>query len=127
MLGAEGFELRHPHHGAVERHDLADDARGLETGEAGEVDRGLGLSRAHQHAAVAGAQGEHVTRTREVFGLRVRIDGGEDGGGAVGRGDSRGRALLGLDGHAECGAELRRVLGVLDHQGNAKLVEPAAR
>ena len=41
---------------AVLVHDLADHPRGVEAGEPGDVDGGLGVAGADQHAAVAGAQ-----------------------------------------------------------------------
>ena len=46
-------QLRHPRHRPVVVHDLADDAGGIQPGDAREVDGGLGLAGAHEHAAVA--------------------------------------------------------------------------
>ena len=47
---------------------------GLETGDARQVHRRLGVPGAHQHAAVARAQRKHVARARQVarLGRRVR-------------------------------------------------------
>ena len=59
-------------------------------------------------------------------GLRAGVDGRQDRARAVGRGDPGGRALLGLDGHAERGAEARAVLAVLDHERDAQVVQPVA-
>ena len=49
-------------HRPVLVHDLADDPGGVQAGQAREVDRRLGLARAAQDAAVAGAQREDVAR-----------------------------------------------------------------
>jgi hypothetical protein len=68
-----------------------------------------------------------VPRPGEILGTRLGVDGGEDGLGAVGRGDAGRGATLGLDGHAERGPELRAVLLVADHQGDPKLVEALSR
>ena len=107
----KGDQLRHARHGAVLIHDFADDSAGFELGQAGQIDGGLGLSGANQHAAFAGAQGEDVARAGEVARTAGGPDGGADGVGAVGRGDSGGDALGGVDGFAEGGAEARGVHG----------------
>ena len=62
----EALQVGEPRHRAVVLHDLADDAGRLEPGEPREVDRGLGLSGAHQDAAVARAQREDVARRADV-------------------------------------------------------------
>ena len=62
MLLGEELEVRHPRHRPVVVHDLADDARRREVGEAREVDRAFGLPGAHEDAALAGAQREDVAR-----------------------------------------------------------------
>ena len=58
----ERLEVGQPRHAAVVAHDLADDARGRETGEPREVDGALGLPGAHQHAAAPRAEREDVAR-----------------------------------------------------------------
>ena len=121
---AERLEVPDPGHGAVLVHHLADHPGGVEAGQPGQVHRRLGLAGALEHAAGDRAQREHVPGPGQVLGARLGIDGGEDGLGAVGGGDAGGGAALGLDGHAERGAETGGVLLVLDHQGNAQLVEP---
>ncbi len=63
---AELDEVGHPGHRAVLVHDLADDARGGEPREACEVDGGLGLAGALEHAARACPQREDVARLDEV-------------------------------------------------------------
>ena len=55
---AELDEVRHPGHRPVVVHHLADDPGRGEAGEAREVDRGLRLPGALEHAAGAGAQRE---------------------------------------------------------------------
>ena len=62
VLAAEGDEVGNAGHRAVVAHDFADDAGGIEAGHAGQVDGGLGLAGADQHAAAAGAQRERRGR-----------------------------------------------------------------
>ena len=126
VLAAEPLELRHARHRAVLVHHLADDARGVEAGEPREVDGGLGLAGAHEHAAFLRAQREHVAGTREVLGPRGGVDRGEHGARAVGRRDAGGDAGARLDRHAEGGPEARAVLLVAHHQRDAQLVETLA-
>ena len=134
VAGAEFAELRHPRHGAVVVHDLADDAGGGQAGETGEVHGRLRLAGAHQHAAFARAQGKDMAGPRQVLGPAFRIDGGEDGAGAVGGGDAGGDARAGVDGFAEGGAEIGGVLGAHQRQpevvaafrGKGQADEPAA-
>ena len=59
---------------AVVVHDFADHAGRVQAGDARQIDGRLGLPGAHQHAAVARAQREHVPGPRQVarpwcFGL----------------------------------------------------------
>ena len=124
VLLRELRERRHARHGAVVVHDFADHAGRRQPGDARQVDGRLGLSGAHQHAAVARAQREHVAGPREVGRLGLRIDRRAHRGGAIGRGDAGAGAALGFDRHAERGFEPRRVL--LDHQRDLELVEPLA-
>ena len=58
VLLGELLEVGHARHRAVVAHDLADDAGGLEPGEAREIDRALGLPGAHQHAAALARSGK---------------------------------------------------------------------
>jgi hypothetical protein len=124
VLAAEGLQARSARHRSVFVHHLADHARRVEAGQAGQVHRGLGLARAHEHAAVHGPQREHVAGTGQVAGPGRGIDGREHGARAIARGDPGGRPLLGLDGHAEGGPELRVVLLVAHHERDAQLVQP---
>ena len=61
-------EVGHARHGAVVVHDLADHRRRREAGETGEVDAGLGLSGALEHAAGPGHEREDVARLHELVG-----------------------------------------------------------
>ncbi len=73
VFAAELGELRHARHGAVVVHDFADDARGNQSGEAGEIDGGFGLSGADEDSAFAGAKRERCGRD-----ARDRWDGSRD-------------------------------------------------
>ena len=70
VLLGELRQLRHARHRAVLVHDFADDAGRIEPGDARQIDGRFGLPGAHQHAAVARAQRQHVTRPRQVARLR---------------------------------------------------------
>ena len=120
VLGAERDEVGDARHFAVVAHDFADDAGGIEAGQARQVDGGFGLAGAHQHAALARAQREDVAGTGEIGGGGFGIDGGADGVGAVGGGDAGGDAFAGFDGLSEGGAEARGVL--LRHGEEAQVV-----
>ena len=74
VLARELRQLGHARHRAVLVHDLADDARRLQAGDARQIDRRLGVAGAHQHAAVARAQRKHVARARQVARRRARRD-----------------------------------------------------
>ena len=57
------LEVGHARHVAVLAHDLADDARGREAGEAREVDGALGLAGAHEDAPLR-ARAERAPASR---------------------------------------------------------------
>ena len=103
-FAAEFEELRHARHGAVVVHDFADDAGGVQAGDAREVDAGFGLAGANEDAAVARAQRKDVAGAGEILRARLRIDGGEDGDGAIGGADAGGDAEARVDGFGEGGA-----------------------
>ena len=121
----EGDEVGHARHGAVVVHDLADDAGGVEPGEPREIDAGLRVPGADQHAALARDQREHVARRDDVVVVLGGVDGGGDGAGAVVRGDAGGHALARLDRHREGGALPR--LALARHVLEAQLVGALAR
>src|SRR5579884_1591980 len=60
----EGAQLGQPGHGPIGVHDLANDGCRIEPGELAEVYRGLGLTRAPEHAALGVAEREHVAGAR---------------------------------------------------------------
>ena len=62
VLVGELAQLGRALHGAVVVDDLDQDAGRGEPGERGQVDRGLGVAAADQHAALAVAQREDVAR-----------------------------------------------------------------
>ena len=97
VRAAEFRELRQARHRAVVIHDFADHARGSEPGDARQIHRRFGLPGAHQHAAISRAQGENVSRARQIGRARCRVDGREDGDRAIGGADSRGRAAPRVD------------------------------
>ena len=70
----ERLEVGHALHRAVVVHDLREHTGRVGPGHAREVDRGLRVTGALQHAALAVPQREDVSRTREILGLRRRID-----------------------------------------------------
>ena len=95
---AVGDEVGHAGHRAVVVHHLADHAGRVQAGEAGEVDGGLGVAGALEHAARLGLQREDVARAgRGRAGAVVGVDRDLDGVGAVVGGDAGGDALAGLD------------------------------
>ncbi len=114
----EGGDLVPLHHRAVVVRKLADDADRRQAGEAAQIDRRLGMARAHQDAAVLGDEREDVARADEIGGAHV----------VVGERPHRVAALLGrdagrqpvadVDGDREGGAEGRVVRG--DHRIEAQ-------
>ena len=109
VLAGEGLDLRPLHHRAVVVGELADHPDLGQAGERAEIDGGLGVPRAHEHAALAGDEREDVAGPHEV--RRAHVGVGERARGV--------RALLGrdagrqpvddVDGDGEGGAERRVV------------------
>jgi len=104
VFAAKIDELRHTRHGAVFIHDFADNARRIESGNAGQVDGGFGLTSTNENATVTSAQREHVARPGKILGPGLGVDGGEDGDSAIGSADAGGDAELGIDGFTKGGA-----------------------
>jgi hypothetical protein len=119
-------ELRHARHGAVLVHDFADHAGGRKPGQARQIHGGFGLAGAHQHAAFARAQREHVAGPRQIARPAIGPDGGQDGARAVRRGDARGDALARVDRFAECRAEVGGVHAATSAAGAAHRSVPAS-
>src|SRR5574338_134078 len=79
-------EIGHARHGAVVVHHLADHARGVESGQAGDVDGSLGVSGAHQHAARPRHQREDMSGRDVIVAPLARVYGNRDRVRAVRRG-----------------------------------------
>ncbi len=93
---------------------------GREAGEAGEVDAGLGVAGALEHAAVLGPQREHVAGDDDVARAGVGVDRDLDRVGAVVGGDAGADPAGGLDRDREGGLQRRLVLR--RHQLQAELL-----
>ncbi len=117
---AVGRQVGHARHRPVVVHDLADHAGRDQPGEPGEVDAGLGLPDALQHAAGLGLEREHVAGLDELPRARVGIDRHLDRARPVGGRDPGADAGASLDRDRERGLEGRLVLG--RHQVEAELV-----
>ena len=92
-----GAHLGHARHAAVLVADLAEHAALVEAGKLAEVDGGLGVPVALEHAALARSQREDVAGPVEVAGHGRRAREGAEGGGAVEGRDPGRRALLRAD------------------------------
>src|SRR5581483_297345 len=90
--------------------DLAQDAGGVQPREPCEVDGGLGVAGALEHAAFARLEGEDVAGAGEVLGTGGGVDECLDRGGTIERGDTGARAVAVVDRHEEGGALALRVL-----------------
>jgi hypothetical protein len=118
----ELLEVREEGRLAVVAEDHGDHRHGPEAREPAEVHGALGLARADEDAAGAGAEGVDVARPHEVLGAAGGIDGLEDGGGAVPGGLAGPDPLLPVEGHGEGGVVER---GVARHLGGeVQLVGP---
>ncbi len=113
-------QVRDTGHRPVVVHDLADDAARIQAGEPCEVDGGLGLADALEHAAGLRAQREHVARLHEVVRRRIGMDRDLDRVAAVGGRDAGRHAFARLDADRERGAERRLV--VVGHRAQRELV-----
>ena len=91
---------------------------GVQSGHAGQIDRGLGVSGAAQHAALLGHQRKQVPGPHEVGRLAGRVEDRADGRGPLLGRDARPAAVM-VDRHGERRAQKRRV--VLDHR---RQIEP---
>src|SRR5690606_37362024 len=83
VLAPEAHQRVEPRQRTVLVHDLADHARGIEAGEAGDVDRRPGVAGAHQDAALARDEREHVPWRHDVVGALAADDRHRDGPRAV--------------------------------------------
>ena len=92
---------------------------GAQPGQPGQVDGGLGVAGALEHAAGAGAQREDVAGPAQVARPGARGAQHPDGVRAVGGADAGAHALARVHGHGEGGA-----LAVLVHRGHRRQLEP---
>jgi hypothetical protein len=119
VLGGEGLEVGHAHHGAVVVDHLAEHAGRPQPGEHRQVDGGLGVPGAAQHAAGLGPQRHHVARAGQVGRAGGRVGEQPDGVRPVGRRDPGADALAGVHGH-----RVRRAPAVLVDVELRREVEP---
>ncbi len=119
----EELEGRHPRHGAVVLHDLADDRGGAQAGEARQVHGGLRLPGAGEHAPRLGPEREDVARLHQVLGDGGGVRQDLDGARAVVGRDAGGDPLPRLDGDGEAGAEGGGVAVRGDHHGQGQAVQ----
>ncbi|GAA3308165.1 hypothetical protein GCM10020295_69330 [Streptomyces cinereospinus] len=115
VLAGERDQLGQAQHPAVLTGDLDDGAGRTQTGEAGEVDRGLGVAVAGEDAAGPGAQREDVAGADEVGGLGGAAREQLERGRPVGRGDAGGHPVGGGGVHRDGERGAHRLGVVLDH------------
>ena len=122
VLLLEAQQFGHAGHRAVVVDDFRQHARRTQPRQPREIDGGLGVAGAAQHAAVAVAQRENVAGPGEVARAGCRRFGEQaDGPGAVGGGDARGDALGGIDADRVGRAH---PLGVGGERGHQRQFEP---
>ena len=122
---AEPDQIGHARHRPVVVHDLADDARGCQPRQPGEIDRGLGLARTLEDTSVSRAEREDVARVDEVVGRRLRVDRDLDRLSAVGGRDPSRDSVARLDGDRE--GRVVRSLVLVGHLPQAELVAALGR
>ena len=120
VLPAERDQIGDACHRSVVLHHLADHPGGDQTREPREIDGGLGVADALEHAAAARPQREDVAGLDEVTRALRRVDRDLHGVRAVVRGDSGGDPLARLDRDGERGPVGRFV--VLGHHPQPELV-----
>jgi hypothetical protein len=122
MLTCKHLEIGQAGHGAVGLEDLADHRRRRQAGERGQVAAGLGVSGAHQHAALDRLHRENVSGLDKICRPCIARDGHLDGPRTVCGGNTGINTLGGFDGHGEISAETRAI--AVGHEGQIQL--PAA-
>ena len=103
VAAGEHFQIGQAGHLAVVAHDFADDRDGLEAGEPGEVEGGLGMAGPPQDAAGDTLQRENVAGTDEIAGRGGVVGQQADGPGPIEGADAGGDALTGVHRYGECG------------------------
>ena len=125
MLGAKRGEIGHTSHRAVGVHDFADHTSGCAASELRNINRGLSLPRALEHATWAGAQREDVARHLNVGRTLRGVNSDPAGVGTIGSGDARRNALARLDRDRKGRLVGRHV--VRNHRLQAKFVAALGR
>ena len=100
---AEFFQGGHAGHGAVIVHDFADHTGWPQAGQAGQVNRSLGLAGTHHHPALAGPQGENMPGADQIGRFGVVAHGGLNRDGAVGGRNAGGHPAPGFNRYGEAG------------------------
>ena len=116
MLTGKHLQLGHAGHGAVVVHDFHQRAGGVQSGQLAQVDGGLGVATAAQHAVVLGIEGVDVSRSAEGLRRAGGVGEGAYGGGAVVGADARGAAFELVDGDGEGCAQHAGVVAHLARQ-----------
>ena len=114
VLLGEGGDLRPAHDRAVVVDQLADRRHRLDVGEPAQIDRRLGMTGAHQHAAILGDQRKDVARPDKIGPAGIAIRQIADRRGAVVGRDAGRRAVAVIDRDGKGGAVDRVVVG--DHR-----------
>jgi hypothetical protein len=115
----ERDEIGHARHRAVGVHDLADDRRGREPRELGEIAARFRVTGADQHAALLRHHRKHVARLHDVLGLRMARGRGANRARPIRRRDAGGHPGRRLDRNRERGAQRRAI--VVHHEREVQL------
>ena len=139
VLGADGFKVSHAGHVAVLAHDFDQHRAGVQPREPRQINRAFGLTRTHQHPALARPQRIDVPGTNEIVGRGSLINQQLDRLDAIEGRDPRAHPVppvpVNRDGQRRTpGAGVRRRLGneiqpiaVGGGQRHAKIARPDAR
>ncbi len=109
MLVGEFGNLTAAHDAAIVVHQFGKHADRRQICQLAKIDAGLGMARAHQHAAFLGDQRKHVARPHKIGGAAVAVGQRADGVGAFFGRDTGGQAVLHIDRDSKGRAERRVV------------------
>jgi hypothetical protein len=118
MLFGEGRNLRAAHHRAVVIDQFGDHADQRQAGQLAEIDRCLGMTRAHQHPALPRDQREDMAGTQEIGAADIAVGEVAHCQRAVVGRNAGGGAVLEIDAHREGGGVRRIIVG--DHGREVK-------
>ena len=110
VLFGEAHEVGQSRHRAVVFHNFADNPGRLEPRQTGQVDRAFGLSRAHQDAAIAGAQRKYVAGGNQILWFGFICNCIENGLSSIGGGNAGANAGGGVHRYRKRSAERRGVV-----------------